>query len=68
MATTEAPLAFAGDGTSVSGSLAPGGSVEITLVFDCSQTSSFTEDVVVSVTTSDGTTSQTYTITGNVNP
>lgn len=66
--TTTAPLGIAGYGTSWSGSLDPGESVTFTVIFDCSQTTSFTEDVVFKVTTSGGTTTETYSISGTVNP
>jgi len=61
--STAPPLAVAG---STSGSLEPGGSVTITVSFDCSQSTSFTETLQLSVTQAGTTTPQSFTIAGTV--
>jgi hypothetical protein len=62
-ASTAEPLAVAG---STSGTLAPGASVTISVNFTCSQATSFTGALDVSVTQAGVTTQQSLSVAGNV--
>jgi hypothetical protein len=53
-------------GTSGASSLAPGITVEISVVFDCSQTNSFVGTVAVVVIDSNGTASEARPVAGTI--
>jgi Bacterial Ig-like domain (group 2) len=66
---TSAPLAIRHNGTAgttQTGTLAPGQTVELIVEFDCSQTTSFTQTVRISTTSSGGSETKEVTITGTV--
>jgi Big-like domain-containing protein len=64
--STSAPLGFEGTGTTAGGTIPAMSSVQITVIFDCSQTTSFTGTVSVSVTHSDGSATGSQQIAGTV--
>jgi Big-like domain-containing protein len=66
---TSAPLSIRYNNTTSptrEGTLAPGQSVELTVEFDCSQTTSFTRTIQISTTSSDGSETKEVTITGTI--
>jgi len=65
-ATTSQPLGFQGSGTSAGGTIPAGEEVTVTVIFDCSQTTSFTETITVTIDGQEFTIQATRDIDGNV--